>query len=119
MFFERWVSIRRTIKHDGDNKQTWIYSCSEISKSLTANLLILSQRHDKKMLSLSDFVDGNNDNISTYWCILGIEFTLIHRDFSDKNRFQRPYVFKTICNEMDKHVIGFVDKVKYPMIGRC
>ncbi len=58
-------------------------------------LLILKQQQNKNpCLNLSDFVDGNNDNISTYCCVFDIGSISIHRYFSYKNSSNIPLLLK-------------------------
>ncbi|PIM95427.1 Methionine synthase [Candidatus Hodgkinia cicadicola] len=101
MISERWVGIRTTIDMmRADNKHGSIHILNS-NNSLVDKFPTLKQQQNKKIcLRLSDFVDGDNDNISTYCWVLGIEFTLIHRYFNDKNRFQCAYVFKSICDDL-------------------
>ena len=101
MISERWVSIRRTIgmmKVVNRHRSICILSSNN---SLIVKLPMLRQQQSgETCLSLCDFIDRNNNNISAYCCVLGIEATLIHRYFNVKNRFQCAYVFKRICDDL-------------------
>ncbi|PIM96931.1 Methionine synthase [Candidatus Hodgkinia cicadicola] len=101
MISERWVSIRRTIgmmKAVNNHGSICILNSSNVL--ITKLPMLRQQQNNDLCLSLSDFVDGNNDNISIYCCVVGIESTLIHRYFNEKNRLQCAYVFKTICDDL-------------------
>ncbi|WP_192573029.1 hypothetical protein [Candidatus Hodgkinia cicadicola] len=55
--------------------------------------MLRRQHNEKYCLSLSNFIDGNNDNISTCCCFLGIEFTLMYRYFNDKKTITICFMF--------------------------
>ncbi|PIM95482.1 Methionine synthase [Candidatus Hodgkinia cicadicola] len=101
MISERWIGIRRTIAMMKAINKHGSICILNLDNSLMAKLPMLRQQQNKNpCLSLSDFIDGNNDNISTYCCVLGIESTLIHRYFSDKKRLQCVSAFKSICDDL-------------------
>ncbi|PIM96476.1 Methionine synthase [Candidatus Hodgkinia cicadicola] len=101
MTSERWVSIRRTISMMGAVRRHESICVLNSHNLLIAKLPMLRQQLDKRVcLSLSDFVDDKSDNIATYCCVIGIESTLIHQYFKDKNRLQCASTFKEICDDL-------------------
>ncbi len=101
MVSERWVSIRRTITMMKAVKRHESICVLDSHNSLIAKLPMLRQQVDKKIcLGLSDFVDDRDDNIATYCCVVGIESTIIHRYFKDRNRMQCASTFKSICDSL-------------------
>ncbi|KON71491.1 B12-dependent methionine synthase [Candidatus Hodgkinia cicadicola] len=101
MISERWVSIKRTIgMMKAINRHGSICILNSKNSLITKLPMLRQQQNSNLCLSLSDFVDGKNDNISIYCCVVGIESTLIHQYFNDKNWLQCASAFKTICDDL-------------------
>ncbi len=101
MISERWVVLEEPLAMMKIINKHGSICILNLDNSLMANLPMLKQQQNKNpCLNLSDFVDGNNDNILTYCCVLDIGSTLIHRYFSDKNQLQCTSTFKIICDNL-------------------
>ena len=101
MISERWVSIRRIIgMMKAVNRHRSICILGSNNSLIVKLPMLRQQQSGETCLSLCDFIDKNNDNISAYCCVLGIEATLIHQYFNVKNRFQCAYVFKRIYDDL-------------------